>query len=492
MKKSTPLAVEDVQQAEKSDGALRLDKYGMPLSPQPSEYSDDPLNWSSAVKLAVTLQVSWLAFLGPMSAAVANPAFVPIGKHFKIGTVQASYSLMMYILWAAFGPLLSVPLANKYGRRPVYLVSNLVAGVCNVAGGYSTSWGGVMATRAIVGIFAGSPPAIGAATICDLYFLHERGFYIGIFTFFLTNGPHTASLIGGFVAQYLGWSYCYTIPGYIQIGTFVITLFALPETLYSRRTTDHKPRTFKDLLLFRAALPRRKLSLIDFARPLYMAKYLTVLLPVLYYMTTFGYGSVLFASTGSQLFARYYHFDTAQTGLILSIPLLIGSFIGEASTGWFTDWLVRRDARKRDGVRRAEARLDGFWLSLLVPVGVVVVGVCMYHHKTVPWIGPAMGMGIANLGLQAATTVTYAYTTDHFKPQSAEISCLINFARSIFSAVISFYAIPLADKVDIANGWVIFACINLAFFVPAVSLRWLGGSLSQKAWQAPPTFHNDI
>jgi MFS family permease len=169
-------------------------------------------NWSASKKLLVTLQVSWLAFLGPMSAAVANPAFVPIGKYFHISTVQASYSLMMYILWAAFGPLLAVPLANKYGRRPVYLVSNLIAGVCNIAGGYSSSWGGVLGTRAIVGIFAGSPPAIGAATICDLYFMHERGFYMGIFTFFLTNGPHTASLIGGFVAQYIGWRWCYTIP----------------------------------------------------------------------------------------------------------------------------------------------------------------------------------------------------------------------------------------------------------------------------------------
>jgi hypothetical protein len=147
-------------------------------------------------------------------------------------------------------------------------------------------------------------------------------------------------------------------------------------------------------------------------RPLYMAKYLTVLLPIVYYMTCFGYGSVMFASTGSQLFARYYHFTTSQTGLILSIPLLVGSLIGEAGTGWFTDWLVLRDAKRRDGHRRPEARLDGLWLSLLVPIGVIIQGVCMQHHETVPWIGPAFGMGLANLGLQAATTVTYAYTTD--------------------------------------------------------------------------------
>ncbi|KAK3070116.1 hypothetical protein LTR53_011016 [Teratosphaeriaceae sp. CCFEE 6253] len=353
-----------------------------------------------------------------MSSAVANPAFVPIGKAFHITTVEASYSLTMYIIWAAVGPLI-----------------------------------------------AGHPATIVAATICDLYFMHERGFYIGIWTFFLTNGPHTASLIGGFIAQDLGWEWCYTIPGYIQLGTFVITLLALPETLYSRRTSNHDPKSFLDLLLFRATLPQRRIKLKDFLRPLYMGKYLT-------------------------LFAKNYHFELSQTGLILSVPLLVGSFIGEASTGWFTDWLVSRYAKHHNGVRRPEARLDGLWLSLLVPVGVITQGACIYHHA--PWIGAAFGMGLSNLGLQAATTVTYAYTTDYFKPQSAEISCFLNLVRNGFSALISFYAIPLAAAINLQYAWITFALLNVAFLVPVLALKWVGPRISGLAWQAPPSFHNDL
>jgi hypothetical protein len=50
-------------------------------------------------------------------------------------------------------------------------------------------------------------------------------------------------------------------------------------------------------------------------------------------MTCFGYGTVLFATTGASLFAKFYHFDVAQTGLMLSIPLLIGCLIGEFNAG---------------------------------------------------------------------------------------------------------------------------------------------------------------
>ena len=202
--------------------------------------------------------------------------------------------------------------------------------------------------------------------------------------------------------------------GIIQLGSFAVILFCLPETIYSRNTSSatHKPRTYLELITFRATLPDRRLHLKDFWRNIYMLKYLLVSIPGTYYMTAFGYGSIIFAATGSQLFREFYGFTTSQTGLMLSIPLLIGCLIGEANAGWLIDWMVVRYAKKHDGVRLPEARLDALWFGLLVPIGLIIEGVCLTHHKTVHWVGSAFGMGIASLGLQAATTVTYAYTTD--------------------------------------------------------------------------------
>jgi MFS family permease len=211
------------------------------------------------LKLLVTIQISWLACLGPMGTAVINPAYVPLGIAFNISTVEASYQLTVYIIFAGVGPLFLAPFANVYGRRPMYLLGNLVAGITNVIAGHCTTWAGIMVTRAINGTSAGCCVAIGAATICDLYYMHERGVYMGyvwflrmviikafslfsarleavavkeiprklmskefrqraltrqysIYTFFLTNGPHVAPLIGGYVAQSLGWRWCFSLP----------------------------------------------------------------------------------------------------------------------------------------------------------------------------------------------------------------------------------------------------------------------------------------
>lgn len=88
---------------------------------------------------------------------------------------------------------MATPLANQYGRRPVYLVGNLIAAITNIVPGYCDTWAAIMTTRAINGLTAGSVMAMGAATICDMYFAHQRGVFMGIYTLCLTNGSNVSS-----------------------------------------------------------------------------------------------------------------------------------------------------------------------------------------------------------------------------------------------------------------------------------------------------------
>lgn len=213
------------------------------------------------------------------------------------------------------------------------------------------------------------------------------------------------------------------------MATVVVTIFCLPETIYSRRSAPgRRERSFVDLLLFRhQGLQSARIRPRDFARPLYMLRYLSVLIPGVYYMTAFGFGSVLFAATGASLFRELYGFGVAQTGLMLSVPLLAGCLLGEMSAGWLTDRMVYRYARAHGGRREPEARLDAVLLAVLCPVGIIVEGVCLSRAGTVSWVGAAVGMGIANYGVQIANTVTYTYCTD-VRP-SHLVSCEIFFGR---------------------------------------------------------------
>ena len=252
-------------------------------------------------------------------------------------------------------------------------------------------------------------------------------------------------------------------------------------------------RSYLDLLWFRnIRLENRKLRTADFIHPLSMGRYVCILLPALYCMTSFAYGSVLFAATGSAVFSEFYHFNIVQTGLILSIPLLIGCLIGEANAGWVTDWMVYRYAKKHNGKLKPEPRLNALWLALLLPIGTVIQGICITHAASSSWVGNAFGMGISNLGLQIATTVVYTYCTDCYKPQSPEISSFLNLFRQVYAALISFYAIPLAQAIQYQYAWLIFSLINLVSLIPLLWLRLRGEEIRASSWQTPPNFHNDI
>lgn len=69
---------------ERSETHLKLDKYGVPLVPQPSDSPDDPLNWPYWTKVYNAVLVSTLAFLGQMGAALISPAFVPMAKELHV------------------------------------------------------------------------------------------------------------------------------------------------------------------------------------------------------------------------------------------------------------------------------------------------------------------------------------------------------------------------------------------------------------------------
>jgi hypothetical protein len=150
--------------------------------------------------------------------------------------------------------------------------------------------------------------------------------------------------------------------------------------------------------------------------------------------------------------------------------------------------LVTRYAHRHDGHRKPEVRLYLAFIALLVPVGLIIHGVCVQQRTH--WIGLAVGMTVTSIGVQAGTTLTYAYCTDCYKPQAAEISTLINLARQIFAFTIGFYALPYGEGTSFAASQGTYAAINFLTWCPLMLLIWKGEKI--RAWQGEPDLHKDL
>ena len=252
---------------------------------------------------------------------------------------------------------------------------------------------------------------------------------MGIYTVMMTNGPHIAPIAGGYIAQRLGWRWCFWIPAAIQGGLWLIVVFTFSETLFSRLDYSNLgEQSYWSKMLFHGKVLDRQIRTQDFGISLAMVKYLAVTLPCLYCSTANTYGSILFAVTGSHISATVYKFSIEQTGLFMGIPLTIGVFIGEGTTGYVSDLIINAYARRHNDYKKPEARLFLIPLTMLLCIGTAVFGYCVQHKK--PWITSAICMGLSALGTQVATTMVYTYCTDSYKPQSAEIGAIINLFRS--------------------------------------------------------------
>jgi MFS family permease len=62
-----------------------------------------------------------------------------------------------------------------------------------------------VAARVVGAFAASSTEGLASAINADLFFLHERGKWMGIYIVGLNFGPVLGSLISGFVVQSLGW-----------------------------------------------------------------------------------------------------------------------------------------------------------------------------------------------------------------------------------------------------------------------------------------------
>ena len=101
-----------------------------------------------------------------------------------------------------------------------------------------------------------------------------------------------------------------------------------------------------------------------------------------------------------------------------------------------------------------------------------------------------MGIAIGAFGLQIISTNIFAYMTDCYKPQSAEISTLLNFSRQTFSFTLGFYMLPFAYRTTYGIAWAVLAIIQALLFLGIIALMWRG-----KVWRerlGTPNFDKDI
>ncbi|KAK4946430.1 hypothetical protein LTR10_014629 [Elasticomyces elasticus] len=514
-------------------------KHDIVLNPRPSTDPEDPLNWSKKRKWwAISQAYIYILGIG-MSTTVQYSILTNIGEATNISIADINTGTGLQFLFAGWGCLLWQPIALTYGRRGVYILSSLLAIGPMVWTVYTSSRGVWWAHRSLLGLIVAPVESLGEISVSDLFFAHERGNYMGIYTLLVFGSNALAPFLAGFVTQSMGWEAAIWF-GTIILGVcLIINFFCLEETMYFRQTiegidegaaevvtgvdslgekqektdavTKNDPlqapaspvvmpgqhfvqrRTYlQGLALFRRmeGRPSVRQMFIMMGRPLWMFFYFpNVVWSGFLYGASLSWYNVQNATLALILGAAPYNFKSSMVGTAYLSPL-IGCCLAWWWAGWAGDEIAIRLARRNGGIREPEQRL---WLlafsGTIATAGLILWGVGAAHH--VQFMGPIIGLGMTSFGIVSGGSTSLAYDVDCFKEIAGESIVLVIVIRNTMGFGMSYGITPWLENTGTVNCFVAvaFLCLacNLSFLIMTFSGKKFRRMSAKKYWQCVDT-----
>lgn len=145
-------------------------------------------------------------FMCTFLAAGPTIAMIQTTKEFnpnwrEIGLVPAisrtAYFFTTTALLQGLGNLFWMPLVNKYGRRPIYLASYTLYLASAIWAAFTYSYGSFLSARIVMGFSSGAAETMAPLSIADIFFLHERGTIMALYSASLVSGVSGGIVIAG-------------------------------------------------------------------------------------------------------------------------------------------------------------------------------------------------------------------------------------------------------------------------------------------------------
>ncbi|CAK7204889.1 hypothetical protein SEUCBS139899_007651 [Sporothrix eucalyptigena] len=434
-----------------------------------------------------------------------SPAFYDMSIEFDKSVAEMSGLLTYCVLALGLGNFLWVPCAEYFGKRPVFVVSSAIFFAFLCWSATAKSFETLLTSRVILSIAGGSTEALGAAIVNDLFYLHERGAKMGMYMVGLTLGNSVGPLIGGFVAETIGWRWFLWLSTILSGITFAAVVLFVPETRFKRKYDDGIiPTNGREVESKSPALEIEQTSadgnsLVP-ARKTYWQQlslwsgipedvsFFAILLqpfPLLFYPAVFwavlGYAmSLVIVIAINSLYsfvyqAPPYNFNAGISGLINAAGI-VGNLFGAFVSGYLLDRFCEWMARRNNGIFVPESRLPLLVIpGVLVPVGTLMFGFAA--QKQMNWAVGYVGYGLVAVGLAATANIAMVYVMDSYYPVAAEALLLINGFKNVVAFGFTYGVVPWVESSGYATAFGTLAGVYIFIMCLAIPLYYYGAHI---------------
>ena len=292
------------------------------------------------------------------------PALPAMADDFHASDSQLQLTLTLYALGSAISLLVSGPLTDRFGRRPVLLSGLCVYAVATVACALADSIGVLIVARLFQALGGCCTTVIGRVIVRDYFARDEQARLLGLISMAMAISPMAAPVLGSLMLPFIHWRGLFIVLAVIGVALCLVVFRRLPET---------RPPEVA------AAPPSNLLRLYgQLLRDRYFLRYSLAIGCV--YSTYFP-----FISESSALLQRGFHLSATAYALVFAATIS-GYMLG---ANLFRRWVLRVEANQLINaaiglnvlgcvmLAGATVALPQAWLAIVLPMVVIMVSVGM-------------------------------------------------------------------------------------------------------------------
>lgn len=193
-------------------------------------------------KIVWTLLTVQLA-LPILTTDIYLPSLEAMSHYFLTSYQQVQLTLTCYFLMFSAAQLIYGPLSDRYGRKPLVLLSLLIYMLATVCCMLARSVEWLIIGRAFQALGAGSA-VLTFAIVRDLYEGESAAKKIAYLCSVVALSPILAPILGGYIQENLSWQWNFAFLGLVSSFLLIGSYHLLPETNHSPRLRSSFLRQF--------------------------------------------------------------------------------------------------------------------------------------------------------------------------------------------------------------------------------------------------------
>jgi DHA1 family bicyclomycin/chloramphenicol resistance-like MFS transporter len=171
-----------------------------------------------------------MVIFSPLAIDIFLPALPIMAEELIVPMKEIQWSITIFILSMGFGQLISGPLADRYGRRPVAMAGIIIYGLASLLCAYADNLTFFLLSRLVQGFGACAIVVAAFASVRDKYNAIESGVMYSYLNSAICCIPALAPLLGNVLTEYFGWRSNFQFMTGYAVFAGLILFFTLKET----------------------------------------------------------------------------------------------------------------------------------------------------------------------------------------------------------------------------------------------------------------------